>query len=80
VPTGSSPSASRKSRLKRSSMVMSVLLDELDSAFGTVRDGKTTVLFFARRHDAVAQHLPVSFVVVAEQAGCQVVAAAMALA
>ena len=34
----------------------------------------------ARRHHAVAQHLPVTFVIVAEQAGGDVVAAAVALA
>jgi hypothetical protein len=59
---------------------MSGLLDELDGAFGTVPDGKTSVLLLARWHGAVTEHLAVTFVVVAEQTGREVIAAAVPLA
>jgi hypothetical protein len=50
-------------------MGMSALLDELDRAFGTVRHSQASVLLLARRHDPVTEHLAITFVVVAKQAG-----------
>jgi hypothetical protein len=59
---------------------MSCLLEELDCVFGTVELGQARVAGLARRDGPVAEDLPVAFVVVAEQARGEVVAAAVSLA
>src|SRR5271169_4071188 len=59
---------------------MSPLLEKLDCAFGTVQDRQACVVLLVRRHGAVVEDLPVAFVVVPEQAGGEVVAAAVPLA
>src|SRR5213592_4535482 len=59
---------------------MSRLLKEVDRAFGAVGHGQTCLAFLAWRHDAVAEDLFVALVVVAEQAGDEVITAAVPLA
>jgi hypothetical protein len=59
---------------------MSLLLGELDRVLGTVRRRQAGVLLLAGRHNALAEHLPVAFVVVTEKAGRKVVTAAVSLA
>jgi hypothetical protein len=59
---------------------MSPLLEELDRVFGTVDNGQARVALRLRRHGAVAEDLPVTLVVVSEQAGGEIVAAAVPLA
>src|SRR5271155_1296636 len=80
VPAGSPSRGSWKSLVKRSSTVMSGLLRELDSVFWTVRDREAGLAVLARRHGSVADDLPEALVVIAEQVGREVVAAAMSLA
>src|SRR5581483_2922664 len=79
VPGGGSPGASRERSAKRSSTVMSALL-QLDRLFRAVGHGQAGVTLEIRRHATVAEHHPVTLVVVAEQGGGQVVAAAVPLA
>src|SRR5215469_4042048 len=79
VPMTSSSRSSRKSSLNRSSAAMSVLLDQLDRALGTVGHRQARVVHLARRHRPVAADRPVALVVLAEQAGGEVVAAAVPL-
>src|SRR5690349_9262785 len=79
VPTTSSSRSDRKSSVNRSSAAMSALL-ELDRALGTVGYRQACVVRLARRHRPVAEDRPVALVVLAEQAGGEVVAAAMPLA
>jgi hypothetical protein len=57
-----------------------MLSEHLDRAFGTVGRGPARVTLVARRHDAVAEYRPVALVVLAEQAGGEVIAAAVPLA
>src|SRR5260370_42403786 len=59
---------------------MSVLLEKVDRALGTVRDRPACLLHLVRRHHPGAEHLPVAFVVLAEKLRNEVVAAAMTLA
>jgi hypothetical protein len=59
---------------------MSSLLKELDRVFGTVESRQACVVLRVRRHGAVAEDLPIALVVISEQAGGQVVAAAVPLA
>src|SRR5258706_14198329 len=59
---------------------MSVLLEEVDRALGTVRDGPACLLHFVRRHHPGAENLPVAFAVLAEKLRNEVVEAAMTLA
>src|SRR5258708_39139464 len=59
---------------------MDSVAEALDRVFGAVRNGEPCVVLPARRHGAVAEGLPVALVVVAEQAGGEVVAAAVPLA
>jgi hypothetical protein len=59
---------------------MSHLLEKLDRAFGTVGRREARVVLLARRHGAIAEDLPVALVVVAEDAGGEVIAAAVPLA
>src|SRR5258707_15089760 len=59
---------------------MSVLLEEVDRALGTVRDGPACLLPFVRRHPPGAENLPVALAVLAEKLRNEVVAAAMTLA
>src|SRR5690348_12821757 len=73
VPMTSSSRSDRKSSVNRSSAVMSALL-ELDRALGTVGYRQASVACLARRHR------PVAVVVLAEQVGGEVVAAAVPLA
>src|SRR5215471_7485289 len=80
APMSSSSRESRKSWVNRSSAAMSALLEQIDRALGAVGCRQARVALFARRHDAVAEHLPVTLVVRAEQAGGAVVAAAVPLA
>jgi hypothetical protein len=61
-------------------MAISALLEELDSTLGTVERRPASILLLARRYGAVAKDHPVTFVVVAEQARGEVVAAAVPLA
>src|SRR5689334_20652921 len=79
VPGGGSLGASRERSAKRSSTVMSALL-QLDRLFRAVGHGQAGLTLEIRRHATVAEHHPVTLVVVAEQGGGQVVAAAVALA
>src|SRR5437762_19623 len=53
--------------------------DHLDRVLGAVDDRQPRVTFGVRRHGPVAEDLPVSLFVVAEQAGGEVVAATVAL-
>src|ERR1700722_1261016 len=78
VPCSSSP-GSRGSRLKGSSMAMSALLGQFDRLLGAVEHGQARVVLRLMRHGAVAEDLPVALVVVTEQAGGEVVTAAMPL-
>src|SRR5215469_15820889 len=80
VPAGSSSPVSREPGVKRSSAAMSALLDELDRVLGAVQNGQAGVALRFLRHDAVAEDLPVALVVIPEQAGGQVIAAAVPLA
>src|SRR5580698_3857506 len=80
VPTSTSARGSRNSRGKRSSTVMSGLLQQVDRAFRAVGSGEPRFLLLAVRHDAGAEDLPEALVVVPEQVGRKVVAAAVALA
>src|SRR5215469_15938463 len=66
--------------MKRSSAVMSGLLEQLDRVLGTVKDRQARLVLAARRHGAVAEYLAVALVVRAEQCGSEVVAAAVPLA
>src|SRR5258708_12141136 len=59
---------------------MSGLLEKVDRALGTVRDRPARLLHLVRRHYPGAEHHPVALVVLAEQVGDEVVAAAMTLA
>src|SRR5580704_5355608 len=59
---------------------MSPLLEKLDCVFRTVQDRQACSVLLVRRHGAVVENLPVAFVVVSEQAGGEVVAAAVPLA
>jgi hypothetical protein len=59
---------------------MSPLLGELDRVFWTVESRQPCVALLVRRHGAVAENLPVSLVVVSEQAGGEVVTPAVSLA
>src|SRR5690349_404157 len=79
VPMTSSSRSDRKSSVNRSSAVMSALL-ELDRALGTVGYRQASVACLARRHRPVAEDRPVALVVLAEQVGGEVVAAAVPLA
>src|SRR5579859_5242029 len=63
--------------MKRSSAVMS---GHLDRVFRAVDHGQAGLAFGVWRHGAVAEHLPVAFLVVAEQARGEVVTAAVPLA
>src|SRR5262249_61018662 len=76
----SSSRESRKSSVNRSSAAMSALLEQVDRSLGAVGCRQARVALFARRHDAVAEHLPVTLVVRTEQVGGAVVAAAVPLA
>src|SRR5262249_57635146 len=80
VPMSSSSRESRKSSVNRSSAAMSALLEQIDRALGAVGCRQARVALFARRHDAVAEHLPVTLVVRTEQVGGTVVAAPVPLA
>src|ERR1044072_9311749 len=66
-PGGGSSSVPRYSWLKRSSTVMSTLLEDLDRSFGTVGHRQARRALVVRRHDPLADHLPVALVVLAEQ-------------
>src|SRR5262249_41785760 len=79
VPMTSSSRESRKSSVNRSSAAMSALLEQVDRALGAVGCRQARVALLARRHDAVAEHLPVTLVVLTEQVGGAVVAAAVPL-
>src|SRR5580704_13375975 len=79
VPSGSPPSGGSGSRLKRSSMVMSGLPDEVDRLFGAAEHGAAGVGHGARRDHAVTEHGPVALAVLAEQSGRQVVAPPVSL-
>src|ERR1700680_3256171 len=59
---------------------MSRPLEEADRPLWTVGRREACFRHLARRHDAVAENRPVALVVVAEQAGGDVVAAAVPLA
>jgi hypothetical protein len=59
---------------------MSGLLEDFDRVLWTVGHGEAGVVLSAFRHDAVAEDLPVAFLVFAEEIGGQVVAAAVPLA
>jgi hypothetical protein len=59
---------------------MSQSLDELNRMLGTIQRREVGVMPLARRHGAVAQNRPVALVVVTEQAGREIVAAAVPLA
>src|SRR5262249_61268414 len=80
VPMSSSSRESRKSSVNRSSAAMSALLEQIDRALGAVGCRQARIALFARRHDAVAEHLPVTLVVRTEQVGGTVVAAPVPLA
>jgi hypothetical protein len=80
VPWGLSSDGSWQSCVKRSSTVISGLLQEVDSAFGTVGRRQACLAFVARRYGAVTEDLPVTLVVRAEQVGREVIAAAVSLA
>src|SRR4249919_3122766 len=80
VPRGRSACVSRKSCVKRSSAAMSGLPEEVDRALGAVGSRQACLVLFARWHDAVAEDRPIALVVVAEQVGGAVVAAAVPLA
>src|SRR5580692_12877436 len=66
--------------VKRSSTAMSPLLEQLDGVLGAVENGQAGVALRLGRHGAVGQNLPVALFVVSEQAGGEVVAAAVPLA
>src|SRR5215470_18026867 len=59
---------------------MSCLPEEVDRAFGAVGRRPAGLVLLARRHGAVAEDRPVALVVVAEQAGDEVIAPAVPLA
>src|SRR5215813_4247519 len=59
---------------------MSALLEQVDRALGAVGHRPACLLHLVRWHHAGAKHRSVAFVVLAEQLGDEVVAAAMALA
>src|SRR5215475_16150496 len=80
VPGAGPVRRSRDSRLKRSSAAMSALLEDLDRALGTVGLRQTCLALLARRHGAVAEQPAVALVILAEQVGDEVVAAAVPLA
>src|SRR5579862_3456782 len=81
TPSGaSSPGPRRYSSVNRSSAAMSRLLGQFDGVLGAVELRQARVVLQAGRHRTVAQDRPVALVVVAEQAGRQVVAAAVPLA
>jgi len=50
---------------------MSGLLEQADRAFWTVRDGEACLAVLARRHFPVAEGLPETLLVVAEQSGAR---------
>src|SRR5580704_6523411 len=80
VPVCCSSRCSRSSWLKRSSMLMSGLLENEDRRLGAVGGGQACPLLLVGWDYAVAESLAVALVVRAEQLGGEVVAAAMALA
>src|SRR5215469_3178611 len=79
TPAGSMSSAALWPRGKRSSTAISVPFDEVDRPFGAVGDGEACVALLVRWHVAVAENLAEALVVVAEQVGNKVIAAAMTL-
>jgi len=56
------------------------LLEQYDGAFGAVEGGQAAIALRIRRHGGVGKYVPVTLVVVSEQAGGKVVAAAVPLA
>src|SRR5580698_1944826 len=79
-PSTSSSDWSSSLRMKRSSTVMSALLDQLDRAFRAVGHSQPGFAFLLRRYDAVSEDLAEALIVVTEQIGGQVVATAVPLA
>src|SRR5215469_8901163 len=71
---------SSRSWVKRSSTVMSALLQELDRVLGAVGDSPAGVVLLLWRHDPVAEDLAIALVVVAEKLRSEVVTPAVPLA
>jgi hypothetical protein len=66
--------------VKRSSTLISGLLEEVDGAFRAVGPREAGPALLARRHHTLAQDFPVTLVILAEQVGREVVAPAVSLA
>jgi hypothetical protein len=65
---------------KRSSTAKSRPFDQADRVFWAVELRASRVVRLLCRHDAIAQYLPVTFLVITEQAGSEVVTASVSLA
>src|ERR1700755_1640421 len=79
-PNSSSSPGSRGRRGKRSSTAISTLLEQVDRLFRAVEHGQVRGLLRLLRHGTVAEDLPVALVVGPEQAGGEVITAAVPLA